>query len=104
MTHLGQCASETSATLMLKWFFCKEEKETEGRIAKVYGRKWKEIIQLRFIGDIQFIDAFFASQQCNSRVFGTGSVGMSVIYKQHDRRNTMATKQRMWRWCILEMQ
>jgi hypothetical protein len=49
-----------------------------------------EIIQLMYIGNIQVIDAFFASQQCNSRVFDTGSVGMSVLHKQHDRRNTMA--------------
>jgi hypothetical protein len=37
------------------------------------------IIKLRYIDDIHVIDVSFSSQQCSSRVFDTGSVGMSVI-------------------------
>jgi hypothetical protein len=37
------------------------------------------IIQLMYIDDIHVIDVSFACQQCSSRVFDTGSVGMSVI-------------------------
>jgi hypothetical protein len=42
------------------------------------------IIQLRYIDDIHIVDVSFASQQCSSRVFDNGSVGMSVI-----QRNTI---------------
>jgi hypothetical protein len=37
------------------------------------------IIQLTYIDDIHVIDVSFASQQCSSRVFDIGSVGMSII-------------------------
>jgi hypothetical protein len=37
------------------------------------------IIQLRYTYDIHIVDVSFASQQCSSRVFDTGSIGMSVI-------------------------
>ena len=57
-----------------------KERNTENRIAKVYGRKENTgKVQLRYIDDIHVIDVFFASKQCNSWVCDTRSVGMSVI-------------------------
>jgi hypothetical protein len=41
--------------------------------------KKTRIIQLGYIDDIHVIYVSFASQQCNSQVFDTRSVGMSVI-------------------------